>query len=73
MPCNCFDDVNKKFAADNEQLVSLLSFDTGKVLKRALISLEKVKTSVRKPLRKLVASFCPFCGEKYEDPPASKR
>jgi hypothetical protein len=66
--CDCFDTVGATLEKDNERFVSLLSFDTGNVLKRALITIEKVNPKKRPGLRKLVATFCPFCGEKYEEP-----
>jgi hypothetical protein len=36
-------------------------------LGRAILSVEKIDKKKRTPLPSLLATFCPFCGVKYED------
>ena len=66
MSCDCFSKVNATLAEHNEQLVSLIDIRTFASIPRVLVSVEKVDPKKRTRLRRMLASFCPFCGTAYE-------
>ncbi|WP_454917349.1 hypothetical protein [Xanthobacter sediminis] len=55
--CNCIDTINAQLAAVSRPLVPLIRLDKW-----------EVETRRSKP-RDVAASFCPWCGEKYPEPP----
>ena len=65
MSCDCFSKVNATLAEHNEQLVSLIDIRTFVSIPRALVSVEKADPKKRTRLRRMLASFCPFCGTAY--------
>lgn len=71
MACDCIGSVNKKLLdAETNTKLSLaifFRFDNKPVTDKAMLVVEKAdKTNRRKP-SSLFATFCPFCGVKYED------
>jgi len=62
--CDCIDKVNEKLAEHNTELL-LNMFGP----QRAFIATEKLSREKRGKPAHLMATFCPFCGEKYSDEP----
>jgi len=61
--CKCVDKVLKELEKNNEQLVLAFTMKG-----QAFPVIETMKIDVKKRTRRkmLVATFCPFCGKKYE-------
>ena len=70
--CDCIEQLNKRFeeAEENMRIFTpvVLSLSTGELSSqhRATIVVEKRNTKNRKKPKKLYASYCPFCGNKYQ-------
>lgn len=67
--CNCIEEINKKLAPEH-YLNTTMSFRAGEA-SRPIIGLIrrdqwKLETRRNKPTS-FLASFCPWCGEKYVD------
>lgn len=63
--CKCADAVDAELAAKNGRLAFGFTVREGRMeLTRPLIQLEKLDGKKRGKLPSLVASYCPFCGEK---------
>lgn len=61
--CDCIDQMNAKIADINGIIVSTYSEPS-----RPIIETMKLDATKRKKKAfSVLASFCPFCGEKYED------
>lgn len=60
MACTCIADVNKDLAEHNGQIVCTM-FGTSK----AIVSTYKLDEKRRGKPPIMVASYCPFCGERY--------
>lgn len=71
MSCDCFNKVNVTLAEHNERLVSLMDIRAFETVPRVLISIEKLDSKKRSRPRRMLASFCPFCGSAYEKLPGS--
>lgn len=71
MSCDCFNKANATLAVHNECLVSLMDIRSFEAVPRALISIEKLDSKKRTRPRRMLASFCPFCGTAYEKLPRS--
>ncbi|WP_313335734.1 hypothetical protein [Sphingobium yanoikuyae] len=66
-PCNCIAEVNKTLAQHNTMLVFTL-FGTPS---RVIVDTTQVETGRgKKKAAAMIATFCPFCGERYEPEPA---
>lgn len=61
MGCACISDVNNKLAEHNAGLVTTLFAAP----KRVVIGTNKVDSKKRGKPPYMLATFCPFCGEKY--------
>ena len=61
--CDCIRDMDKLLSEHNARLL-LPMF--GK--QRPFITLDKKESSKRGKLPMLMANFCPFCGEAYQEP-----
>lgn len=63
--CNCATEINAELAQRNGRLVNGFSLGKGEMeFFPVMIEVEKMNTRGKKPPR-VLASFCPFCGEKY--------
>lgn len=60
--CNCANSMNEKMKSMNYRLTRNLLEEDPPVL----IEIHKIETRKRTPSHSLVASYCPFCGVKYE-------
>ena len=65
--CDCLKQVNEGLVAHNGKVSTgfQITADMG-IKMRILIATEKLDKAKRKPVPALTASFCPFCGEKFE-------
>lgn len=61
--CECLDKVNALLAEQNAELLTTMGF--GGAPRRAVIETVKVESKKRGKSPRMLASFCPFCGEKY--------
>lgn len=61
--CDCANGLNEKLKSMNYRLPrNLLEKDPP-----VLIEMHKIETRKRTPSHSLIASYCPFCGEKYPE------
>lgn len=66
MACNCQAEMDKQLVKHNTALDYTISLNRGYI--GVNISTVKVDSSKRGKPRKVVASFCPFCGIRYKEP-----
>lgn len=80
--CDCRKAVNKRLAFSNAKIAEGLTFSVGGpkteiALAPPMIVLERIDSSKRAKLPNLLATCCPFCGERYEpvedSPPMAAR
>lgn len=65
--CDCRKAVNERLSVSNAKIGEGLMFgDSGVKLAPPMILLEKVAKDKRTRLPTLLATCCPFCGERYE-------
>lgn len=65
MSCECIEVVNKELAEHNTQIL-LPMFTVGDNVRRPFVETAKLDDKKRgKPLA-MFATFCPFCGMRYE-------
>lgn len=68
--CNCRAAVNKNLVNENAKIAVGLFFGNSRIdLAPPMIVLERIDSSRRGKLPNLIASYCPFCGEKYAEVP----
>ncbi|MBK1722807.1 hypothetical protein [Thiocystis violacea] len=67
--CECIDTVSETLRAQDLRLVSVhpISLDLSFLPERVALRLERISGS-RKQKPTLSASYCPFCGERYDHP-----
>ena len=64
---SCFKQFDEKLAEHNGRLAMGVQVTKDLGLKaRLLIATEKIDKAKRKPIPVVMASYCPFCGEKLE-------
>ncbi len=65
MACKCIEKIDDKLAPMNGRIAVVIPITSGGAV-RAFIEVEKInKRGKRPPL--LIATFCPYCGTRYED------
>jgi hypothetical protein len=64
--CECVNKFNEKLASHNGRIAMALTMskDLSEMRARLLVQTEKIDKSKRKPIPAVMASYCPFCGEK---------
>jgi len=68
--CNCLAQVQEHLAAHNTQIdVGLSIRDNTIKFLGVYLKTHKIDTHKRGQPKNVIASYCPFCGEKYEEPP----
>lgn len=70
MSCDCIKQMDAKLAPHNTRLAVTFGFSraTGKSVTLPTILVEKVESRKRGSEALAIASFCPFCGERYDAP-----
>jgi hypothetical protein len=66
--CDCIEKLNEQLKERNTRIVMPISFSSKglSTLLGPIIATEKADPTNRKKPVKLMASYCPFCGEKKE-------
>ena len=64
--CDCLSDLNAKLKPEG-QCVDATMFGIGKATTMLIRTDKWVHENRRKKSSRVIASFCPFCGEKYPD------
>lgn len=62
--CSCWKQVDEKLSKEGAELAKAVSF-TGHLFLE--LRTERIDDK-RKPPRRIVASFCPFCGKRLKEP-----
>jgi hypothetical protein len=66
--CDCRKAVNERLAFSNAKIAEGLLFGEGRLdLASPQIVLEKIDKDKRGKLPNLIATCCPFCGERYAE------
>lgn len=65
--CNCHGRINAKLKEKNARLVTGFHLAADSIMKSLppIIALEKIDTSKRGKPPILIATYCPFCGERF--------
>ena len=64
--CDCVRKMNEALAGRNGKITQGFSYQDGELrLLPTFVCVEKIESRKKKP-PSIIASFCPFCGEKYE-------
>jgi hypothetical protein len=74
MACNCINEFDAKLADYNTKLGLTIGWrKDGTTFTLPTIETEKVEKRVRKGPAIAIATFCPFCGVRYEPEPAAPK
>lgn len=65
--CNCIAEFDAKLKDHNGKIAQAILLRGNALIARLLVQTEKLDTKKRKPVPALIASYCPFCGEKVTD------
>jgi hypothetical protein len=65
--CECVENVNEKMAeaGQNQRIAASFGLREGHFVARAVIETERVDSKRRNRPPRLVATYCPFCGQEY--------
>jgi len=63
--CDCLDRLNDALAEKNTEIIYAIDIRDGALL-GVYLQTEKIDPKKQGRRSKLIASFCPFCGRKYE-------
>jgi len=65
--CDCIKEIGEQLKSmNNNTKLQICMFWDGKP-SRAMIATKKVESKLHGKPNNIVASYCPFCGEKYPD------
>jgi len=66
--CECVSEIEKALASKNVRFVMAMAMspDMSKLTSKLMVATEKIDKKNRKPVPFVTATFCPFCGEKWE-------
>lgn len=69
MTCNCIAEMNVKLAPHNGRVSQAIRItaDLGRMFSSTVIGTERLDKSKRKPIPTLMATFCPFCGNRENE------
>jgi len=67
--CECVKKIDEQLKSKNLRIGMAMSTtpDMSRITARLLVATEKIDKKIRKPVPFVVASFCPFCGLKWEE------
>ena len=66
--CDCMKLINDELAQYNTRIIPVMALRDGTFhMAGVRIETEKIDSKKRGRPKRLVASYCPFCGKKYED------
>jgi len=65
--CNCIAEFDAKLKDHNGKIAQAILMRDDKLIARLLVQTEKLDAKKRKPVPAVVATFCPFCGERLAD------
>lgn len=67
--CECVKKIDAQLASKNVRIGMAMSTspDMSRLTSRLLVGIEKIDKKSRKPVPFVVATFCPFCGLKWEE------
>lgn len=68
MTCECIVQMNAALAPRNARLAQSILLRDGQMIgSPVIIAVEKLNTAKKASLPRLMATYCPFCGQKYGD------
>ena len=66
--CNCIVELNKKLIERNTRIVIPITFGSNlSLMGGPIIKTEKIDSKKRVGPVNVLASYCPFCGNKYDE------
>ena len=66
--CDCRTRMNERLKPSNARLASAFMVSGGKLgAAPPMIEVEKIDPKSRKKIPSVLATYCPFCGEKFKD------
>lgn len=65
MACDCMTKMDEELAKHNSRLQVTITFGSGEMKAFPYIGTKKLNTRAREKMG-AIATFCPFCGVKYE-------
>jgi hypothetical protein len=63
--CSCLEETNKILAKDNTE-ITFMFYLMGNKQPKALIQTQKRNPKIKGAPKRIAATFCPFCGERYD-------
>ncbi len=68
MSCNCVEEVNQRIKDKNVRIgVGLTLIENKRLSVVVLVAAEKIDKKKRGRVPSLIATYCPFCGKKWEE------
>ena len=65
--CKCIDEINEQLKQQNRNTQVKQAFGMKGTIPNAMVSTEKADTNKREKSASIFASYCPFCGQKYDE------
>jgi predicted molibdopterin-dependent oxidoreductase YjgC len=65
--CNCITEINEQLKKDNTEVDVFIYIFNPEKQPTVSIATFKIDKKVRRGPMRLTATYCPFCGKKYEE------